>query len=225
MKIYEALSAINKQIEPIAKNRKNEQQNFKFRGIDDVMISLHDLFAEHEVFITTEIVHSERFEKINAKGTVLYYHLIDYRFTFTTTDGSSISTVVRGEAMDSGDKGSNKTISVALKYALFNMFLIPTEEQSKADPDATSHELKAEIPPTNQNPPQAAKKDMPVVTEWMSEETFNRIKQDLIAAELPFDVEAVVGEINNWKTAPKGMRPAYRNELLTIYKNKTNESN
>jgi len=46
-----------------------------------------------------------------------------------------------GEAMDYGDKGASKTLSIALKYALVNMFLIPTEEMANDDPDTTTHEL------------------------------------------------------------------------------------
>ena len=41
--------------------------------------------------------------------------------------------------MDSGDKGMNKAMSIALKYALFQLFTIPTKEDK--DPDATSYEI------------------------------------------------------------------------------------
>jgi hypothetical protein len=54
-----------------------------------------------------------------------------------TSDGSSVTTVITGEAMDSGDKATNKAMSVALKYALLQMFLIPTDDMR--DPDATTH--------------------------------------------------------------------------------------
>ena len=141
MEIYKRLAEINKEVEPIKKEKTNQQQGFKFRGIDDVMISLHDLLAKHDVFITSEILGSNSAERTTKSGGVLFYKEIDYKFTFFTTDGSSVSTVVRGEAMDSGDKGSNKCISIALKYALFNMFLIPTAESAKADPDAETHEV------------------------------------------------------------------------------------
>jgi hypothetical protein len=40
--------------------------------------------------------------------------------------------------MDSGDKGMNKAMSIALKYSLLQMLLIPTEEQK--DPDASTPE-------------------------------------------------------------------------------------
>lgn len=52
-----------------------------------------------------------------------------------TTDGSSVETVNVGEAMDSADKGMNKAMSIALKYSLLQMFLIPTEEPKDPDRD------------------------------------------------------------------------------------------
>jgi hypothetical protein len=60
------------------------------------------------------------------------------RFRYTTTDGSHVDTVNVGEAMDSGDKAMNKAMSIALKYSLLQMLLIPTEEDK--DPDKYSEE-------------------------------------------------------------------------------------
>ena len=41
--------------------------------------------------------------------------------------------------MDSGDKATNKAMSIAFKYACFQVFCIPTEEM--VDPDAECHEV------------------------------------------------------------------------------------
>nr|MDQ3012540.1 ERF family protein [Acidobacteriota bacterium] len=61
-------------------------------------------------------------------------------YTFYAPDGSNIRAVVVGEAMDSGDKSSNKAMSAALKYALLQIFCVPTE--ANEDADAQSHEIK-----------------------------------------------------------------------------------
>jgi hypothetical protein len=45
-----------------------------------------------------------------------------------------------GEAMDSGDKATNKAMSAAYKYACFQAFSIPTE--SRDDEDHQTHEVK-----------------------------------------------------------------------------------
>ena len=40
--------------------------------------------------------------------------------------------------MDSGDKATNKAMSIAMKYAMFQLFMIPTEA---VDPDGECHEV------------------------------------------------------------------------------------
>ena len=44
--------------------------------------------------------------------------------------------------MDSGDKASNKALSIGLKYAMLQVFCIPTEDDK--DPDAESPQPKAD---------------------------------------------------------------------------------
>ena len=142
--IYKALAAVNKSIKAIGKDRKNEQQGFKFRGIDDVMNELHSLFAANEVIILQTINSIDVTERTNQRGTVIFSVRINITYHFTHSDGSMADVTVTGEAMDSGDKATTKAMSIALKYALLQMFLIPTEEEK--DPDAVTHEVKAQLP-------------------------------------------------------------------------------
>lgn len=136
--IYQKMAAILKETKAITKSEKNQQQGFKFRGIDNVMNELHELFARHEVFILQEVVAFETTDRPTKSGGVNTFTRATVRFKYTTTDGSFVETTNVGEAMDSGDKGMNKAMSVALKYSLLQMLLIPTEEQK--DPEATTPE-------------------------------------------------------------------------------------
>ena len=136
--IYSALAKANKAIGAIAKGSKNQQQGFMFRGIDDVYNELHAILADCEIFIVPEVVSYDVSERQVRNGVVLFTRAT-IRHHFTTSDGSSVTTTVVGEAMDSGDKGMNKTMSIALKYALFQLFTIPTKEEK--DPDAKSYDL------------------------------------------------------------------------------------
>lgn len=136
--IYSALAKANKAIGAIAKGSKNQQQGFMFRGIDDVYNELHAILADCEIFIVPEVVSYDVSERQVRNGVVLFTRAT-IRHHFTTSDGSSVTTTVVGEAMDSGDKGMNKTMSIALKYALFQLFTIPTKEEK--DPEAKSYEL------------------------------------------------------------------------------------
>lgn len=143
--IYSALAKANKAIGAIAKGSKNQQQGFMFRGIDDVYNELHAILADCEIFIVPEVVSYDVSERQVRNGVVLFTRAT-IRHHFTTSDGSSVTTTVVGEAMDSGDKGMNKTMSIALKYALFQLFTIPTKEEK--DPEAKSYELAKTAPQT-----------------------------------------------------------------------------
>lgn len=137
-KIYTAMVAIMRDVDAIKKSKKNQQQGFMFRGIDDMMNSLHDLFAKHGVFIIPEVKGFEVKEKPTKNGGVNYVTHTTITFKFVAEDGSFVEITNVGEAMDSGDKGMNKTMSIALKYALMQAFLIPTEDI--ADTDAETPE-------------------------------------------------------------------------------------
>lgn len=136
--IFELMGKVMADINPIAKASRNKEQGFDYRGIDDIYNALHAIFAKHGVFVTKEIIASQRMERTTTRGTTMYVSIVDYRFWFNAPDGSRVSTEERGEAMDSGDKASGKSASIAMKYALMHSLLIPTKEEK--DPDASSHE-------------------------------------------------------------------------------------
>jgi hypothetical protein len=157
--IYKKLLAIMTEVGSVGKDRKNQSQGYNFRGIDDVMNELHEKFSQHGVFILTDIVDQRREERATKSGGISIYSVNTYRFTFMAEDGSSVQSTQIGEGMDSGDKASNKAASVALKYALLFMFLIPTQDAK--DPEIDSHELKAEKKPTQQLNSQPSPKPEP----------------------------------------------------------------
>ena len=149
--IYQAITDIMSEGYAITKDKRNQKQGYVYRGIDDVMNTFQPLLAKHHVFVVPEVLERERQERVTYKdgkqsGTLLY-SILTMRYTFYAEDGSSVSAVVIGEGMDSGDKASNKAMSVAMKYAMFQVFCIPTEEMQ--DPDAETPEPskpKAEQP-------------------------------------------------------------------------------
>jgi hypothetical protein len=132
--------------EGIAKNNRNQQQGYNFRGIDDVYNVLSPLLARHELCVLPRVISREVTEKTNAKGTTLFYTVVHVEFDFVSAvDGSKHTVATVGEAMDSGDKSSNKAMSAAYKYAAFQAFAIPTEGDN--DADATTHEVATRSAP------------------------------------------------------------------------------
>lgn len=149
------MAAILADTTAIAKSKRNAAQGFNFRGIDDVMNELHSSFAKHGVFLTTEILDVVREEKPTKSGGTMVHQFQKLKFSFFAEDGSSVSSTVIGEAMDSGDKSGNKCMSIGLKYALLQAFLIPTEDM--LDPDQESPQLGAKAPPKGNVPDPASK--------------------------------------------------------------------
>ena len=137
MNIYESICAVMSDVGAIGKNTKNIQQGFMFRGIDAVMNALQPAMLKNHIFVVPEVLEQTREERQTAKGGTLLYSILRMKYTFYAEDGSSVSAVVIGEGMDSGDKASNKAMSIAFKYACFQVFCIPTEEMK--DPDAECH--------------------------------------------------------------------------------------
>lgn len=157
MEIYKRMTQILKDVDCIKKDKTNTMQGYKFRGIDDMYNALHELFSKHEVFICSDVLELNREERQTAKGGNLIYTVLKIKFTFQTIDGSSVESIMIGEAMDSGDKSANKAMSTALKYALMQAFLIPTEELKDSDSD-TYEVKKKESKPEFQKIPKLSEK-------------------------------------------------------------------
>lgn len=134
-KIYKAIPAIMDEIGHIGKDKRNQQQGFMFRGIDQVMNTIKPLLSKHGVFIVPEIIETNREERLTKSGGTLIYTMHKIVYHFMADDGSQVVACVVGEGMDSADKSSNKAMAVAFKYACFQVFCIPTEEMAKDDPD------------------------------------------------------------------------------------------
>lgn len=126
------------EIGAIGKNQKNVQQGFKFRGIDDFVNSLYPALTKHGVFMTPRCV-SERTDirdvvRSSGKAGVDKHVTIMMEYDFFAEDGSKVTVgPIPGEAVDSGDKATNKALSASLKYALIQTFSIPTEDMAEGD--------------------------------------------------------------------------------------------
>ena len=145
MNIYQSITKILEEVPAIGKNKKNTTQGFMFRGIDDVMNIFQPLLAKHKVFMVPQILEQTREERQTSKGGTLIYSICKIKYIFYAEDGSSIEAIVVGEGMDSGDKATNKAMAIAMKYAMFQVFCIPTEEMRDPDGETPPASKKKEI--------------------------------------------------------------------------------
>lgn len=144
MKILAALHAVLSTLssEGISKNRNNSQQNYKFRGIDDVYNAISGLFAVNKILPLPRYVDVVQTERESGSGKAIFVTRLNGFFKLKSLeDGSEVEIgPFPGEAMDSADKSTNKAMSASFKYALLQTFIIPTEADN--DADATTHDVK-----------------------------------------------------------------------------------
>lgn len=132
------LAKIMQEIRPISKDHTNPKQGWKFRSYEDFYNGIQPLMAKHEVVCIPEVLKSERHEVqlTNSKATKTY---LTVKYSFFAVDGSCVSTVVEGESMDTGDKSTSKALTMAYKYALMQIFMVPFADVK--DPDNDVYEV------------------------------------------------------------------------------------
>lgn len=146
MEVYKAIAKVSAALasQGIGKNQKNDKQNYKFRGIDTILNALAPILVENELIIIPRVINSEKSERATQSGGVLIYTSLRVEFDLISSkDGSKHTATIEGEAMDSGDKSTNKALSIAYKYLAILTFCIPTEGDGdgEKDPDFHSYEV------------------------------------------------------------------------------------
>lgn len=130
--------------EGIGKTRKNTQQGYNFRGVDEVMNAFSPILADEGLYLRPRFSERESVERTTAKGTALFYVTVKGEFDFSNEAGETVTVgPFYGEAMDSADKATNKAMAVAFKYAMFQTFCVPLEGVTGGDADLETHEVRA----------------------------------------------------------------------------------
>lgn len=185
MNILKSINAVQLALskEGIGKDRKNQAQGYNFRGIDDMYNVMSPLLAANNIVILPSYSDRQVVERETKNGTALFYTTLRGDFTFRSAeDGSEVKVTTYGEAMDSGDKATNKAMSAALKYAFMQTFTIPTEGDN--DSENQTHEVaKRSEKPTN-------------ALKEMKEDAFNLLPKDEqeFLRKIAADVTALITE-------------------------------
>jgi ERF superfamily len=136
--IYKKITDVMMDMDAIGKSRTNQAQGFKFRGIDDIYNEIHPLLAKHKIFTVPTIKNRQYRDRTTSNGKVMVERILTIQYRFFAEDASFVDAEVDGEAMDTGDKTTNKCMAIAHKYALLQVFCVPTEDKEgdEKDPDA-----------------------------------------------------------------------------------------
>jgi ERF superfamily len=140
--IHAAIWAVMKSVTFVAKSGQysgGSSGSYAFRRFDDTAAAIGTAFREHGVFVqvrtgSREIAVEEKPYK-NGNGVQLWTTVrveVEYLFT-SLVDGSTLSAFAFGEGKDASDKATAKAMTMALKTALTQAFMIPTDDP---DPDS-----------------------------------------------------------------------------------------
>jgi hypothetical protein len=136
--IQEAMTKVMNDVREVAKNDRNTQQNFSFRGIDAVVNAVAPALRKHGVVVVPLLDTIDYMPFTSSKGTSMMCARVVVMFEFIGPGGDRIRVRVPGEAMDAGDKSTAKAMSVAFRTALLQSLALPTDD---VDPDAESYNV------------------------------------------------------------------------------------
>ena len=140
--IYAAMAGIIGELGAIRKDKRCQQgANFQYRGIDDIYNSLNPLMAKYGVFVLPMAGERTSESRQTRNGGSVEYVTVHMSYRFCSKDGSFVECSTIGEAMDAGDKATNKAMAIAHKYAILQTFCVPTEDLQYDDPDRMAYEL------------------------------------------------------------------------------------
>jgi hypothetical protein len=144
--IHERMVAILAALPAIGKDSRNEQQRFMYRGFDDVMAALNPLLAKHGVFVVPDVIDRVPAQRATKSGNVMFEVNLHVRFTFYGAGGDSLTASAWGEGTDSGDKSTNKAMTMAFKNVLNQSFAISTREDIDADAHTPEESVSNPVP-------------------------------------------------------------------------------
>lgn len=144
--VHQRLISVLTELPAIGKDQRNAQQGFMFRGHDDILNALNPLLSKHGVVVVPDVVERVTSQRTTSKGGVMYEVNLHVRFRFYGAGGDHIEASTWGEGTDSGDKATNKAMTMAFKNVLNQTFAISSAEFKDADadtPEATEGRVQA----------------------------------------------------------------------------------
>lgn len=227
-RIFTVLNSVMRDVMPVSKDKENQQQRYKFRGVDDAMSAMAGPMRTHGLFILPSIIE----HRAERRGEKMTHVVIKMQYHVYGPAGDCLVADVPGEASDFADKATNKAQSAALKYLLFTLFMIPVDGRSIDDGDRETltppaehraeraqqrrgqqqrgqrqqqprRSSRAEAGPWEQPPAQQGPRSdyLALARRATSEDAFRQIRADAVADAAPADYLAKLDAIAAEKRA------------------------
>lgn len=142
--VHIAWLRVRRDIRAIGKGELYNQSGtrFNFRGVDTVVNVFGPVTLKHGVNVLPVTVEAEYGEKNTKSGSKMRECTVLTTWQIMGPMGDTFTVQTRGEALDTADKSTTKSQSVALRTLLLTLGLTPTNDP---DPDS-SHIERGEAP-------------------------------------------------------------------------------
>lgn len=137
--VQQAWAAVMHDVQALGKHQRHDSPGarFNFRGVDDVMNAVGPALRTHGVSVVPTGVQLNTRATQTSTGKATQEATVMVTYAIHGPAGDSMAGGSAGGAMDSGDKGVAKAMSVAFRTFLLQSLCLPTDEP---DPDAEAYE-------------------------------------------------------------------------------------
>lgn len=149
MTLVQKIAKIMGDMDSFEKGSTNQGLQFKFIGINDVLLDIRSRFAELEVILYQSNVEVEKIEFGETRSGGVSTHVF-LNVTWGVTDGTdTIMMAALGEAMDSSDKASNKAQTAAQKQIYLKLLKIAAESDNDLNNEERNYRRAPAPPPAD----------------------------------------------------------------------------
>lgn len=132
--VHQSIAEAMRLVRAVGKWGTNKDQNYRFRSIDDFMTALNPAMAKAGVHIVPTVLQRIIDDTHTTRGgSIMRWVDVEMRFRIFGPAGDFVDVTTWGEARDSADKGTNKAMTGAFKYAIMQAFMVPTQDLEDAD--------------------------------------------------------------------------------------------
>lgn len=118
--VDQAMIEVMREIGPVGKNGRNQDQGYAFRAQEDIVAAARGPMAKYGLRMLPRVVSHNHFDRGK-----MHVAIIEVEYTFRGPAGDTMPPIlVIGEGADPSDKATNKAMTAAKKYAMIQAFEI-----------------------------------------------------------------------------------------------------
>jgi hypothetical protein len=166
--VDQAMVMVMREIGAVGKNGTNKEFGYKFRQQEDLVAAVRGPMAKYGLRLLPRVIEQKHFQRGKSNVAIL---TIEYIVRGPSGDVMEPSIIVVGEGADVSDKGTNKAMTAAKKYALVQAFEIA--EANVDEGDQTSPDTEAS--PLDWYVNQLRREDV-----WYNRDALGRLRQRVL---------------------------------------------